>query len=166
MNRSPYTTDIVSLQKRFSTSNERTQILNGFLRYRKQLHSLGLTTGFQWIDGSFVEDVERTKERPPNDIDVVTFVNMPVDFSQAALANAHPELFNPVATKSQYSVDAYYLFLGEPIDASHIKRISYWYSMWSHQRDGQWKGFLQIDLAPVDSEDDFETLTPKAGGAS
>jgi hypothetical protein len=45
-------------------------------------------------------------------------------------------------------VDAYPFVLGEPTENRHVKQISYWYSMWSHRRDGTWKGFLQIDLAP------------------
>ena len=24
------------------------------------------------------------------------------------------------------------------------------YSLWSHRRNGQWKGYLQIDLSPID----------------
>lgn len=27
---------------------------------------------------------------------------------------------------------------------------AYWYSLWSHRRNGQWKGYLQIDLLPTD----------------
>lgn len=49
MNRSPYSTDILSLCEHFRTSPKRARILNGFLAYRAKLHSLGLTTGFQWI---------------------------------------------------------------------------------------------------------------------
>jgi hypothetical protein len=25
--------------------------------------------------------------------------------------------------------------------------ISYWYSMWSHRRNGLWKGFVQVDIS-------------------
>ena len=41
------------------------------------------------------------------------------------------------------------MHLGKPANSSYINRVSYWYSMWSHKRDGKtWKGFLQLDLAP------------------
>ena len=29
-----------------------------------------------------------------------------------------------------------------------IERSIYWYSIWSHTRPGQWKGYLQVDLSP------------------
>ena len=31
-----------------------------------------------------------------------------------------------------------------------VRQSTYWYSLWSHRRNGQWKGFLQIDLSPAD----------------
>lgn len=36
-----------------------------------------------------------------------------------------------------------------PMSAVTIQRVSYWYSMWSHRRDGVWKGFVQVDLDPM-----------------
>ena len=44
----------------------------GFLDFRALLHSLGINTGFQWLDGSFMENVELLEQRAPKDIDVVT----------------------------------------------------------------------------------------------
>lgn len=156
--RSPYHMNITSLCEHFGRSSERARILEGFLAYRKKLHSLGLTTGFQWINGSFVEDVERIEERPPQDIDVVTFAELSDGMNQRSLINAEPNLFEPDHTQAKYYVDAYYLFLNEPLTRSKVKSISYWYSMWSHRRDGQWKGFLQIDLTPVENEEGLEIL--------
>ena len=33
-----------------------------------------------------------------------------------------------------------------------IESSTYWYSLWSHTRDGQWKGYLQVELANVEDE--------------
>lgn len=29
-----------------------------------------------------------------------------------------------------------------------VDQACYWYSVWAHRRDGLWKGFLQVKLAP------------------
>jgi len=39
----------------FATSPELARDPAGFLRYRADLHAFGLISGFQWVDGSFVE---------------------------------------------------------------------------------------------------------------
>lgn len=72
--RSPYKTDILKFVERYATSPQRIEILLGFIKFRKEINKTGLTDGFQWIDGSFIEDVELIEKRPPNDIDVVTFL--------------------------------------------------------------------------------------------
>lgn len=77
LNRSPYTISCVELVERYGSSIKRLEILKGFLNYRKKLHDLGLVQGVQWLDGSFVENIEVLEGRAPNDIDVVTFANMP-----------------------------------------------------------------------------------------
>ena len=57
-NRSPYRVELTEFVSRFSDSDKRIAILNGFLRFRGELHKLGLVSGFQWIDGSFLENIE------------------------------------------------------------------------------------------------------------
>jgi hypothetical protein len=43
--------------------------------------------------------------------------------------------------------------LGVSMGESHVNTISYWYSMWSHRRNGLWKGFVQMDISK--DEDDI-----------
>src|SRR5580692_10607499 len=71
--RSPYEATPAEVVARFATSGPRRVILRGYLDYRAALREAGFAEGYQWLDGSFVEDVERTEGRPPNDVDVVTF---------------------------------------------------------------------------------------------
>lgn len=59
--RSPYKLSLLDFYKRFSTSDDRKKILNGLIAYRQKLHSLGFAVGFQWIDGSFLELIEKKK---------------------------------------------------------------------------------------------------------
>lgn len=61
--RSPYVVDLAVLFDRFTTSPERMAILDGLLRFRADLHAAGITSGFQWLDGSFLEQVEALEGR-------------------------------------------------------------------------------------------------------
>ena len=159
--RSPYTVSLSDFVLRFGTSAQRRQILNGFLQYRKLLHTAGLTIGFQWIDGSFMENVETLEARNPNDLDVVTFFNLPVGLTQQQVATNVPELMDRPYLKANYFVDAFVVSLGSQA-VSLVERSAYWYSIWSHRKDSTWKGFLQIDLDPID--DALAALNLQAGG--
>lgn len=69
---SPYDATTEELVHRFGTSAARNALLRGLLDLRAALRRIGITTGFQWIDGSFVEDKERRVGSAPGDIDIVT----------------------------------------------------------------------------------------------
>lgn len=159
LNRSPYAISCLELVKRFGSSVERLSILQGFLNYRKKLHELGLVQGVQWLDGSFVENIEVLENRAPNDIDVVTFANMPAGESQKSLAERNREIFSPAAVKQAYKVDGYCIFLDGQANQSFIQQVTYWYSMWSHTRSEQWKGFLQLGLNNADDDLACELLS-------
>jgi hypothetical protein len=152
--RSPYAVSLTDLVLRFGQTDERRKVLDGLLRYRATLHIAGLTHGFQWLDGSFLEHVEVIESRAPNDIDVVTFYQLPAGKSQKDLAAQFPDLFPASATaqralKSTYHVDAYIVDLGMRPERL-TQRSAYWYSLWSHRRNQVWKGFVQIDLVPAE----------------
>lgn len=146
LDRSPYTSELNSLVDMMGTSAARLEIINGLLHFRNDIHDLGITSGFQWLDGSFSENVEHTEKRGPRDIDVVTFLQLPPGEDEASICSKNPKLFDRAFIKSNYLVDSYWCFLGCPLDAPSIQLISYWYSLWSHRRDGMWKGFVQVDL--------------------
>ncbi|MCB9933237.1 MAG: hypothetical protein H6841_07445 [Planctomycetes bacterium] len=147
--RSPYAVDLLSLVDRFATSPDRMAILDGMLHFRAALHQAGLVSGFQWFDGSFLEDVEAIEIRAPRDIDVVTFFELPAGATQTTLATGHPALFDHPQNKVSYKVDAYFVVLGQPTGQPQVKTVAYWYSMWSHRRSGLWKGFVQVSLDPA-----------------
>ncbi|MBF0283984.1 MAG: hypothetical protein HQL51_05950 [Magnetococcales bacterium] len=152
MDRSPYRVSLIELIERFATSDERRNILQGFLRYRAELHALGLTQGFQWVNGSFAEQVETLENRPPNDMDVVTFYVLPSDVLEEELVRLNPSLFDHDRMKQKFLVDSYYEPLSGMPPEYLIETSSYWYSLWSHRRTMAWKGFLQINLAPDEDE--------------
>jgi hypothetical protein len=51
--RSPYVVSLTDYVLRFGDTPDRRAVLSGFLGYRAALHSVGLISGFQWLDGSF-----------------------------------------------------------------------------------------------------------------
>ena len=152
--RSPYTVSLTDFVLHFGQTQPRRVVLAGFLRYRAALHAAGLLSGFQWLDGSFLENVELLESRAPNDIDVVTFFDLPSGKSQLEMYQQYPDLFpttrdSKKKLKDTYSVDAYVEHLGKA-PSRLVRQSSYWNSMWSHRRNQVWKGFVQIDLAPSD----------------
>jgi hypothetical protein len=161
--RSPYQIDLFMLLDRFASSPERKRILEGFLNFRQLLHSLGIARGFQWLDGSFLENIEILEKRPPNDMDVVTFYELPAGMSQASLCEKTGDELALHNLKEKHLIDAYFCELGQPLDARQTKNLTYWYSMWSHRRDGLWKGFVQVDLAQTYDGKALEMLATLGG---
>lgn len=154
--RSPYKTSLAEVVRRFAGTRQRRHILLGLLQYRQALHQHGIASGFQWIDGSFTENVEVHEDRSPNDVDVVTFFNIPPGETQQGLLARVGGLFEQEFVRKTYRVDAYLHPLGVPLNERRVRQISYWYSMWSHRRDGRWKGFVQLPLA---ENDEYATMS-------
>lgn len=146
--RSPYELDIVRFVRFFAITQARVKILRGFLDFRNELTSVGLVDGFQWVDGSFTENVELIERRAPNDVDVVTFFNFQPGDNDNIVHSRNPNIFNQNLVKKQYLVDSYFEGLQAP-GASLVARTVYWYSMWAHKRDLSWKGFIQLPLSPA-----------------
>jgi len=163
--RSPYAVSLTDLILHFGTSTDRQGILTGLLDFRAALHSMGLVQGFQWLDGSFLENVEVTESRAPRDIDVVTFFHLPTGQTQESLLQSNRSLFIPQETKARFHVDAYFVQLDAGTPEPLVGSATYWYSMWSHRRSGEWKGFLRIDLSASDDQTARANLiTPQGQG--
>ena len=154
LGRSPYSASLLDLVDRFSTNDSRITSLREFFNYRSSLHDFGIVEGFQWIDGSFVEDIEGMEGRPPGDIDVVTFFK-----SAGRDQGEYGHLFDSHKMKSEHRVDAYGVNLDRPMDANTVKLISYWYGIWSHRRDHLWKGFIEVNLNPGEDQSALAALS-------
>lgn len=155
LDRSPYRVTLDELVNTFATSADRSLILQGLLNYRMALYALGISNGIQWIDGSFVEDTETLESRPPNDIDVVSYVSLPTGQTQQTLFPQLKPLQDRNHTKATYKVDAF-VFVAPQIN---MRNICYWYSLYSHRRDGLWKGFAEVELNPSDDNAAQASLT-------
>ena len=146
--RSPYRMTLSEFVERFGVTETRCNLLADFLDLRAALHEAQLVRGFQWINGSFAEHVEVRQDREPNDIDVVTFYHIPDDCgTQQILRDKHPSLFESQWGASG-SIHSYFQHLNLIAPERLVRRTAYWNSLWSHTREGTWKGFLEADLAP------------------
>lgn len=140
--RSPYKVSMGELVDRFCLSADRAEILEGFLALRADLDSIGVNQGFQWVNGSFLENIEDTEARPPNDIDVVMFAFLPAGQTQQSFFPVLQPYLDRAAVKAKYKVDLMIRILPQ-ID---IHDVCYLYSLWSHRRDGMWKGYAEVSL--------------------
>lgn len=147
----PYRVALLDLVKKFASNQERRNILAGFIGYRAELQKVGFLTGFQWVGGSFVENVETTLHRPPRDIDIITFSYRPDSYRDETnwegFVLSRPDLFDPQESKKKYSCDAYFVDLSLGSPTYLIDQTKYWFGLFSHQRDTSlWKGMLEIPL--------------------
>lgn len=145
---SPYEVSLIDLVTRLGDTGARRRLLVGLLDFRAELHDAGLAQGFQWIDGSFAENIEEVENRPPRDIDVVTFSHIPENYTQETLMRQFPDVFNHQAIKDTFKIDSHFVFLNQVSSERLIRLSMYWNNLWSHRRgDFLWKGYLQVDLA-------------------
>ncbi len=164
--RAPYRVTLENLINQLASSPARAKIMQGFLDHRAALHQVGILSGFQWVNGSYLEDIESLELRPPNDMDVITFYPFSVGRDEMMLLQRYPKIFDSQYSKGEYSVDAYFYPIGIENTQSTIRWITYWYSMWSHTRGTRgrstrrrgasrdrfahinlWKGFVEVDLS-------------------
>lgn len=154
---SPYQTTLLEVAHHFATNEERRRLLRGLVDFRQALSALGIQTGAQWIDGSYCEECERLRGRPPSDIDLVTLFIRPSGMDDAALlamATSNPAIFDRATAKKTYYCDPFWIDIGLPAYAV-APQITYWFGLFTHQRATfQWKGML---LVPLDAADDLAT---------
>lgn len=124
-----------------------------FLDFRDRLRREGLVNGFQWLDGSFLEDIETREGRAPRDLDVVTiFWGYDIPFL-TTLGNQFPEFVSPSRSKVTYHLDHYH-FDASFNPAFTVEQTRYWALLFSHNRQGVWKGMLRIELdTPAEDAD-------------
>lgn len=152
--RSPFRVSIQSLIDRFCTTKDRATLLKGLNEYRKHLYSGGFIAGSQWIDGSFVENVEKISQRSPNDIDLITLYHRPIKYQQNPQLwaldyqnNLHSRFFNTHSMKKAFYCDTYDIDLDAGAK-SIVRNSTYWFGLFSDMRgNGAKKGIVEIELA-------------------
>ena len=138
----PFEATAVELVSTFGTTAHRRTLLQNWLDHRAAFRGLGFTQGFQWIDGSFVED------KVPQDLDVVTFSRRPAGtagaMALAALMRANPDQCIRSSVKTRYNLDAFFVDL-DGSKESLVNATRYYAGLFSHRRgDDLWKGMVQV----------------------
>lgn len=152
----PYPVSLTDLVQRFGVSDRRREILRGFLSFRAKLHQAGLYDGIQWVNGSFVNDKMNQEGEEPGDVDVITLFNVPQGVTQRQLLTTFPALFGGPGVnrnKELFDVDSYFVSLNSGSVSYTTKSIAFWNNLWYHTKRGRRKGFLSVDLAPIEDQD-------------
>lgn len=165
-NMSPYRSTMKAFVERFGTSPERLTIISGLLDYRAALMACGFT-GFQWLCGSFVENVESIRGRPPKDVDVVSIINRPPEFAEDEkwiefIDGSNGALLDSQAMKKAHSCDAWVIDMNDPaIDV--VNQTRFWYGLFSHQRmTSAWKGMVVVELNSQLDEEARNYMLPES----
>jgi hypothetical protein len=145
---SPYAATAVEVASTMAFSETRKSILRGWLRHRAGLRAIGFARGFQWLDGSFVEQKE------PADLDIVTFLYRPAHIHnpqefQAIIVN-NEIIFHRNRAKIEFKVDAFFVDLNGSSPEVLVGMSRYYLGLFSHRRDDHvWKGMLQVSLEDI-----------------
>ena len=140
---SPYDVTATEIVERYGITEKRRTMLRGLFEYRAWLRSVGVT-GFQWIDGSFVD----LGSKIPGDIDVVTFFRPPVGQSYTQfldyLREHRPDLLPGKKTVAGVHIQVVEL-------EQKAENLVWWVqslaSLFSHQRESnRHRGFISLEL--------------------
>ena len=163
-NMSPYAGTLVEVAQRFCATDQRREIFRGLLDYRQRLNAVGLTQGMQWLSGSFLEDIEAIESRPPRDLDTVIFFRLPPTITnivqlQAFIAT-NQALLDHGQVKAAFKIDVQLVSLQNPAE-NIVSATRFWFGLFSHRRNGLWKGLVEVPLAiSVDDTDAAALVAP------
>jgi hypothetical protein len=158
--RSPYDATIVQFVDRFAFSLERVKLLSGLLEYRRLLSNLGYISGYQYLNGSFSQDIEAQESRPPKDIDVFSLLVRPEKYKNddklwgsEGIDEWADEIVNLKKNKIRFFTDTYAISDDDFSLECVMRNVVYWYSLFSHTRNTKdWKGFVIVPLSSSDDE--------------
>jgi len=156
--RSPYVTTVTELVGSFGMTPARHNLLFGLIQYREMLSQFGYSDGMQFIDGSFVENVELRESRDPDDIDVFSFLvrpanyrNNPAQWNNVGYHQWTSEIADRNRNKLRFGLDTYAIAVDQHGPLRIINETIYWYSLFAHGRmTHDWKGFVRLQLDPAD----------------
>ncbi len=167
--RSPYFCTMTELCSALGTSDHRKELLRNLIGYRALIGSDDFVAGIQFINGSFVENIEAIEGRQPKDIDVFSilmppakYVNKPVLWQTTGSVFWQNEIADNPKNKARFSLDVYGLIVDVSNLGNFLQQSLYWYSLFSHKRTNHdWKGFAAV---PLNAADDQTALAAIAGG--
>lgn len=164
--RSPYVSSTLEFVERFATSKARIALIRGLLNFRGRLYSLEYKTGVQFVDGSFVQDIEALETRDPGDIDVFNFLVRPDKYRNDQslwLTMGFPEWKSKITDRAEikktFKVDSKSLGDDDFTFERLMTATIYWYSLFSHRRvTNEWKGFVKLALTEAEDASAIQRL--------
>lgn len=145
---SPFKCNLLELCERFATTKERVEILKGLYFFRKAMFENNILLGYQWLYGSFTENIEAIEHRSPNDLDVATFYQGAPNTNPEYWKEVFPEFISSKLSKEKYKLDqtAYPILVAPPSHVIHVDIVSDLIQLFTHTREGVWKGILRLEL--------------------
>ena len=156
--RSPYRLTLPQFAERYGGSDGRLALLSSLLEYRAGLRGTGVVSWFQWVNGSFVEDVQQTRGREPEDIDLVTFYHLPDGRTADEFQEEHPVVFDWKTVERKWSLDSYCVPLNGDSVEDLLTAFGYWDHWWSHTKHGVAKGFVRLEGLALEDEEVIREL--------
>ena len=148
----PYSISLTEFARHFTYSATRISLFRGLLDIRKSLKLQGIS-GFQWVNGSFVQS-EAIYGRDPDDIDILTWVICDSD-------EHFEELIKDIDCEAMKRDNHCHVFFAPAVEGKIPWHYgAYWLWLFGHtntikvldEKDrGLAKGFFEVDLA--DSEE-------------
>ncbi|WP_392711103.1 DUF6932 family protein [Rhizobium ruizarguesonis] len=126
--RSPYFVTMLDFVRTFATSGERKALLRNLIAYRDLIAADDYQSGIQFLDGSFVENVEATRGRAPKDIDIFSMLHAPQKYlADMSLWQSHgfPFWSSEIADlkKNQEVTDDCDFVLAPKLVSPHVKPL-------------------------------------------
>lgn len=144
---SPYVCHPMHLVHRYGFSEERRVLLRKFFEWRAAIYAMGIRRGANLIGGSFVDDCEAMRGRPPADIDVLTVYGDALGLDSTPLLRLNDELHDG-AGKARFGVDAKLIALGYQPPLFAFTWAMNFTQLLSRDRSGMQRGLLLISFMP------------------
>lgn len=151
-NHSPYVCSILEFCEKFATTEIRINLLINFIKFRIKIHESEITSGFQWVDGSFLEDKEKILKKGPDDIDVATFFEVTSPNTRNKIESEFPEFIQRELAKNNYKIDHLLIHIPALPPYHLIRSTNFISKLFSYSRRGVYKGMVEIHLNSI-SED-------------
>lgn len=148
-NHSPYVCSILEFCEKFATTEIRIDLLTNFIKFRIKIHESEITSGFQWVDGSFLEDKEKILGEDPSDIDVATFFQVTSPNTVDKINSDFPEFFQRKLAKNKYKLDHLLIHVPALNPYQLIRNTNFISKLFSYSRRGVYKGMVEIHLNSI-----------------
>ena len=149
---SPHLFTLPEVVELLGYTGARRGLLRRLLTVRAELHAAGVRRGEQWLAGSFVERTELTRDREPQDLDLVTLFGQHDPLVYRRLMQRIPQFQDPAAMQERFGLDAYYFRRPDGSDDS-LDDLLYWSAFFSHTTQNVWKGYVRVLLNPEEALD-------------